>query len=169
MPKDHILSVLVDTSFLISLYGKDRANHRTARKYFEKFIENSVEMMLSTIVISEYQQMQPIVGIISSKNYIILPYNYQDAIATAEIAYNITGEMRGSTRAEFKDDLKLMGQAKAENISFVITDDESTLAKYCKKLSAAGMFSPKVIILKDGFDDSYFNQGQASLIEQQFN
>ncbi len=165
MDKDNKkMTVLVDTSFLITLYDKTRPNNPTAFKYLNYFLDNLIDMYLSTIVISEYQQMQPIVDIINSGNYIPISYNYEDAIKTAEIAYNISGEKRGS-RAEFKDDLKLMGQAEFNNITFIITDDETTLAKYCERLSGAKMFKPKIIIMSKGFDSSIFNDGQASLIE----
>lgn len=158
------MSVLVDTSFLITLYDKSRPNHSVAMKYFKYFLNNSIDLFLSTIVISEYQQIQPVVEIINSGNFIILPFNYEDAISTAEIAYNVTGEKRGS-RAEFKDDLKLMGQSEFNNITFIITEDETTLAKYSKRLSDAKMFKPKIIVLDKGFDSSLFNDGQTSLIE----
>lgn len=164
-------SVLVDTSFLITLYAAktgdgERKNHSVAKKYFKYFLENSMHLILSTIVISEFQQMQPVVDLINSGNYVTLPYNYDDAIATAEVAYNVDGVIRGSGRAEFKDDLKLMGQVKAQNIDFIITEDDSTLVKYCKKLIKAGMFKTKIILLKDGFDDSHFANGQKSLLDE---
>jgi hypothetical protein len=170
MANDRKKSVLIDTSFLITLYAAkieeaDRKNQSVAKKYFRYFLDNSIRMLLSTVVVSEFQQMQPIVDIVNSGNYIILPYNYEDAVATADIAYNVDGVIRGSGRAEFKDDLKLMGQAKAENIDFLITEDSSTLAKYCEKLTKAGMFKTRVITLESGFDNSHFANGQKSLLD----
>ncbi len=160
------MSVLVDTSFLITVYDKDRANHAVALKYHKHFIKNSIKMYLSTVVVSEFQQMQSIVDLINTGNYLLLPYNYDDAIKTAEIAYNLGGtDRRGDGNPKYKDDLKLMGQAEYNEIDFVITEDESTLARYCEKLSKASMFKPEVIIVKNGFDTSHFNNGQSSLIE----
>lgn len=164
MNKDEKMSVLVDTSFLITLYDKTRPNNTVAVKFFKYFLSKSIDIRLSTIVISEFQQMQPVVEIINSGNYMLLPFNYEDSIKSAEIAYNIRGEKRGSN-AEFKDDVKLMGQAESNNITFIITEDETTLAKYCKRLLDAKMFRPKIILLSNGFETSYFNNGQASLIE----
>lgn len=123
-------------------------------------------MYLSTIVISEFQQMQSVVDLINSGAYLPLAYNYEDAIKTAELAFNLGGtDRRGDGNPKYKDDLKLMAQAEFNEIDFIITEDESTLARYCEKLKSAGMFSPKVILVKDGFDTSHFNNGQSSLIE----
>ena len=58
-----------------------------------------------------------------------------------------------------------MGQAEASGINFIITEDESTLARYCNRLSTAGVFKPTIIIVKNGFDVSVFNNGQQALID----
>lgn len=159
-------SVLVDTSFLITLYSVDRPNHAVALRYFKYFLKNSIKLYLSTIVISEFQQMQPIVDLVNSGNYIILPYNYNDAIKTAEIAFNLGGVVRrDASNPKYKDDLKIMGQAEENQVICIITEDKSTLAKYSEKLAKASMFKPKIIIVKDGFDTSLFNNGQSTLIE----
>ena len=110
--------------------------------------------------------MQSIVDLINTGNYLLLPYNYDDAVKSAEIAYNLGGtDRRGDGNPKFKDDLKLMGQAESNEIDFVITEDEATLARYCEKLTKAGMFKPKVILVKNGFDTSVFNGGQSTLLE----
>jgi predicted nucleic acid-binding protein len=160
------LSVLVDTSFLISVYDSSRQNHATAKKYYKYFLRNAIKMHLSTIVISEFQQMQPIVDIINTGHFMQLPFNYEEAIKTAEIAYNLGGtDRRGQSQPKYKDDLKLMAQAEHNEINFIITEDESTLARYCEKLSKAGMFKPEIIIVSKGFQSSWFNDGQSSLID----
>jgi len=48
-------SVLLDSSFLISLSDDNRADHEVAKQYFYAFIEKGVMMHLSTIVICEYE------------------------------------------------------------------------------------------------------------------
>lgn len=52
-------SVLIDTSFLITLADDTRPNHEVAKKYYKDFIRRGITMRLSTIVISEFQQVQP--------------------------------------------------------------------------------------------------------------
>ena len=160
-------SVLVDTSFLITLYDDARESHDIAKKYFKFFLNNNIKLYLSTIVMAEFHQGQSIVDLLESGNYVPLPYNPEDAIETALIAFNLEGKKREVGRAQYRDDLKLMGQAKANNISFIVTADESTLAKYCRSLTSVGasIFPPKVIVLKDGFDSSHFNNGQKNLMD----
>lgn len=41
--------VLLDTSFLITLAGKNRAHHETARRYWQHFLENQIPIFLSSI------------------------------------------------------------------------------------------------------------------------
>ena len=46
-------SILLDTSFCIRLLKKDDSLHKNAYEYFQYFIENKIEMYLSSIVVSE--------------------------------------------------------------------------------------------------------------------
>ncbi len=165
MPETRQRSVLVDTSFLITLYNDQRANHQVAKKYHRYFIRNSIVMKLSTIAISEFQQVQPITDLLASSNYIVLPFNIDHALKAAEVAFNLGGmDRRGETAANCKDDIKLVGQASYEEADFLITDDSGTLYRYCKKLKDAGMIGTVPIELASGFDGSIFNSGQTALI-----
>lgn len=158
-------SVLIDTSFLITLADDSRSNHEVAKKYYKEFIKREITMYLSTIVISEFQQMQPVTDLVVSGNYMPLAFNFDDAIKTAEVAFNLGGtDRRGENRSNCKDDIKLIGQAEANSISLVITDDSGTLFRFCDKLHKAGIIKVKPIKLDDGYDSALFNNGQASLI-----
>ena len=46
-------SVLLDTSFLISLSDPNRVNHETAKSYYREFIQRGVPMFLSTKLIAQ--------------------------------------------------------------------------------------------------------------------
>ena len=48
-------SVLLDTSFLISLSDPARPHHADAGQYYRECVLRQVPMYLSTIVISEFQ------------------------------------------------------------------------------------------------------------------
>jgi hypothetical protein len=163
---DKQLSVLVDTSFLISLYDDTRPNHKVAKKYHKYFIKHSIVMCLSPIVIAEFHQMQSIVDVVGSGNYRIIPFNYDDGLNSADIAYKLGGvsRKRDGTNPKYKDDLKLIAQTVTEDISFIITEDKSTLARYCTKLQSAKVLNTKVIVLSDAYDESWFNGGQATLV-----
>lgn len=49
-----ITNVLLDSSFCIILLKSDEDLHQKAVDYFEYFLENGIEMYLSTVVVSEY-------------------------------------------------------------------------------------------------------------------
>lgn len=166
MPKQQQSSVLVDTSYLINLYNSEAHRHKEARVYFKEFLDRGVTMYLSTIVVSEYQQKQPVTQMVNSKNYIVLPYNYLDALKTAEMSYNLgnTDRVGGEDKASCKDDIKLIGQAVEADVTWIITDDEKTLFKYVEQLHSAGIITVKPLALSSGVDKSIFNNGQAQLI-----
>lgn len=166
MPENKQLSVLVDTSFLISLYDDSREHHENALKYFKYFLKNGVKIFLSTVVIQEFHQKQTILDLIKTGNYQILPFNFDEAIAAANISHDLGNNSRMGSRPEYRDDIKIIGQAKAKNIDFIITEDESTLAKYCASLRTLGVLSTKIIIVNEGYDVSVFNGGQQELIPQ---
>ena len=160
------LSVLVDTSFLINVYTEDAEHHDVARKYHKYFLKHNIKMYISTIVVSEFHQKQTIVELLKTGQYIVAPYNVDDAVATADLTFKLGGsERRGDAKAEFKDDIKLMGQAENKDISFIITGDVNTLAKYCRTLSGMSLFKPEVIVISEGFSASIFNGGQSALLD----
>jgi len=53
-------SVLLDTSFLISLSDPTRTYHTVAGQYYRECVHRQVPMYLSAIVISEFQVKQAI-------------------------------------------------------------------------------------------------------------
>jgi len=47
-----------------------------------------------------------------------------------------------------------MAQASHESIPFILTEDASTLYKYCERLRSSGNLNVRAIKLVDGFDSS---------------
>jgi len=47
-------SVLLDTSFCIRLLKKDESLHQNAIDYFQYFLEQKIELYISTITVAEY-------------------------------------------------------------------------------------------------------------------
>lgn len=152
---------MIDTSFLITLFDKTRANHSVAKKFYKEFIKREYHMMLSTIVIAEYQQGDSVLEIMNSGNFITVPYTFTDALETSRVAYNLGSTPKNSgERANAKDDIKIIGQAVSGGVTFLITDDKTTMYRYAEKLRSAGMISVQPIKLADGFDSALFNSGQ---------
>ena len=159
-------SVIVDTSFLISLVDDSRPNHKVAESYLKYFLKNNIVMFLSPIVITEFHQVQAITSIVNSGHYRIIPFNYEDSLEAANVAFSLgkTNRNKEDSRAAYSDDMKLIGQAKCRQVDYLITDDTKTLFKYCETLNQAKMLECKPIALKDGFDVSLLNGGQTSLL-----
>ena len=154
-------SVLLDTSFLISLSDPNRPHHQTALMYYRECIQRQIPMMLSAIVVSEFQVKQAI-NDLPLRNFIALPFNIDHAMACGLI---IRGQARDpeDDRVKVKDDFKLIAQCECEGISHLLTEDASTLTKYLSRLQGSGQGTAHPILLKSGFDAAWFENGQTQL------
>lgn len=156
-------SVLLDTSFLISLVDQTRPNHGVASKYYRMMLEQQVPMYFSAIVAAEFGIKQPITDL-PLKNFRHIPFNIPHGKEAARL-WNLLGQRDdGDKRHVVRDDVKLIAQTCHEDIPFLITEDASTLHKYCERLKSAGATKTRAIKLVDGFDASAFRMdGQRGL------
>ncbi len=67
-------------------------------------------------------------------------------------------------RVRVNDDFKLVAQCDCESVSHLFTEDASTLSKYLNRARDAGLAATKFVLLKDGFDAAWFENGQARLV-----
>jgi predicted nucleic acid-binding protein len=155
-------SVLLDTSFLISLSDAARAHHAAAKAYYRACIERQVPMVLSTIVISEFQVRQAI-NDLPLRNFIVLPFNVDHAMACGLLLRTLERD-RGDDRVRVKDDVKLMAQCQCERVTHLLTEDASTLSKYVGQQRDAGLLDTRCVLLRDGFDPSWYENGQSRLV-----
>ena len=157
-------SVLLDTSFLISLSDPARAHHAQAVQYYRECVHRQVPMYLSTIVISEIQVRQSI-NDLPLRNFVVLPFNVDHAMRCGLLIRGL-GRDPADDRVRVKDDFKLVAQCDCEGISHLISEDASTLAKYLERSRQAspGPASTQVVLLRDGFDASWFENGQGRLL-----
>ncbi|MDX8129002.1 PIN domain-containing protein [Methylomonas sp. OY6] len=157
------ISVLLDTGFLISLVDRNRPNHKTAGQYYKFLVEQRSAIYLSAIVASEFAIKQPITDL-PLKNFRILPFNITHSIESARLSNLLGPKDAGDNRAVVREDVKIMAQASHENIQFILTEDGSTLFKYCERLQKARNFNVRAIKLADGFDPSLLRiDGQKSI------
>ena len=146
-------SVLLDTSFLISLVDRNRVNHQTATQYYKLLLEQQLPIYFSAIVAAELSIKQSITDL-PLKNFRSVPFNIPHSIESARI-WNLLGTRdNGDSRVAIRDDVKLMAQASHESIPFILTEDASTLYKYCERLRSSGNLNVRAIKLVDGFDSS---------------
>lgn len=143
-------SVLLDTSFLISLVDNNRDNHQIAKSYYKHILEQKFPIYFSTIVASEFSIKQPVTDL-DLKNFRFLPFNITHAIKSAEIRNLLKERDTGDNRDVVKDDMKIIAQALCENIPFVLTEDKGTFYKYCDRLRNSHSLEIRAIKLADGF------------------
>lgn len=155
-------SVLLDTSFLISFSDPERPNHSVAMAYYRECVRRQIPMYLSTIVISEFQVKQAI-NDLPMRNFVVLPFNVDHAMKCGLMIRNMARDPEDD-RVRVKDDFKLLAQCDCEAISHLISEDASTLAKYLDRARDAGLTTTKAVLLRDGFDTAWFENGQTRLL-----
>lgn len=155
-------SVLVDTSFLITLSDPGREHHAAANAYFRACIERRVPLFLSSIVVSEFQVRQAI-NDLPLRNFIVLPFNIDHAMACGLLVRSFPRDAVDD-RVRVKDDFKLIAQCLCDEITHVLTEDASTLTKYLDRLRGEGRAQTRAVLLRDGFDESWFESGQGRLV-----
>lgn len=119
-------------------------------------------MYLSTIVISEFQVKQAI-NDLPLRSLHVLPFNVDHAMRCG-LMIRDTQRDPGDDRVRVKDDYKLMAQCDCEEITHVLSEDASTLTKYMGRSREFGSSATKVVLLKDGFDMAWFENGQSRLL-----
>ena len=160
-------SVLLDTSFLISLVDGKRPNHIIAGQYYRLMLEQQIPMYFSAIAAAEFAIKQPITEL-PLKNFRSIPFNIPHSIESARLWNVLIKHDDGDNRVAVRDDVKLIAQAAHEPISFILTEDVSTLYKYCERLRNAGAVWARAIKLVDGFDSCALSEdGQRGLSLEQ--
>ena len=119
-------------------------------------------MYLSTIVISEFQVKQAI-NDLPLRNFVVLPFNVDHAMRCGLIIRSMDRDLEDD-RVRVKDDFKLLAQCDCEAISHLISEDASTLAKYLDRARDDGLASTRVVLLREGFDAAWFENGQTRLV-----
>ena len=154
-------SALLDTSFLITLADPSRPHHAAAHQYFRECVHRQVPMYLSTIAISEFQVKQA-VNDLPLRNLVVLPFNVDHAMRCGVLIRQLSRDP-ADDRVRVKDDFKLIAQCDCEGISHLLSEDESTFVKYLARSQAPGQLATRSVLLKHGFDVSWFENGQFRL------
>lgn len=152
---------LVDTSFLITLADPARVHHRVAKSYFREALQRGVPLYLSAIVASEFQVGQAVTDL-PLRHFEVLPFNIDHAMTAGLLLRDLRRDA-GDDRVAVKDDVKLIAQAVCESLTHVLTEDEQTLTKYVRRLNEVGRCSLRCILLADGFEPAWFDNGQTRI------
>ena len=156
-------SVVLDTSYLISLADPARPHHQDAKNYWKHFMEQGVQVFLSTIVVSEFCRKQPIPPEIL-KSCVVLPFNWDDAIKAAEMDITLF-DRQGEPRPALVDDVKIISQGIVQDAQWLITEDTRSFYRYATDLQQAGKSPCKPIKLEDGFDLSFFDPNGQKILD----
>jgi predicted nucleic acid-binding protein len=142
-------SILLDTSFCIRLLKQDDPLHSNAYEYFQYFLENKIEMFLSTIVISEYCVKDEITNL-PLQTMKIIPFDFLDGKVAGEfysILTNNKTNIEGIERLVVKDDCKLIAQIYNRKIEAYITKDRKSFSKFFEPLQKEKGFALKFLDL----------------------
>lgn len=147
-------SVLLDTTFLISLVDDTRPNHSKAKEFYKYFIDQRYAMILSSIVTSEFCIKQKLTDLPLS-NFKTLPFNIPDSYHLSSLFLDeFKGQLEGSSRVAVKDDFKIVSQCNFNKIKYFITEDEP-LCKKLKVLKTDGKIHFNTLYLPDGYRSSF--------------
>lgn len=156
--------VFLDTSFLITLADPARERHAVSKRYYQEFLSQKMPMALSAIVVAEFCVRQPL-GTLPLQQLILLPFTHEDAVIAAALDFK-PFQQAGRDRQALRDDLKIIGHAKARNFGFLITDDEGTMFHYCDEFRRAGIVNLRGIKLQGGFSlEPFTPDGQGDFIQ----
>ncbi len=147
-------SILLDTSFLISLVDNTRSYHQHALDFYTYFLNEKYSMYLSTIVISEFSLKQPITDL-PLQNFKIMPFNYPESISIREM-FEDYFSVRDSEeqRVSVKDDFKISSQTEKNSLRYFITEDQKLYIRLMKmKENRIIQFTP--ILLQDGYTKAF--------------
>lgn len=132
-----ITSVLLDNSFCIRLLKSDDEFHQNAKDYFEYFLENGVELYLSTIVVSEYAVGDNPDNLLSLNVFRLLEFDYADAKTAGSFFSELKSneDLRETEqRKVIINDIKIFAQIHNRKIDAYITKDRKSLNKMIKPL-----------------------------------
>lgn len=152
------ISAVLDTGFLISLVDRNRPFHETAKKYYKYCLENQVDLLLPTVVVSEFAIKQS-PDDLPLRNFIVLPFSYQDAkrCASLNVSYYRDKLAKSGQRDSVKDDFKIIAQVEEQNARYLISEDENTLKCYVEQLRADNKIKFSFISIQQKFDVALIN------------
>ncbi len=142
-------TVLLDTSFLISLMDDSRENHLKAKEFYKYFIENKFPMILSSIVTSEFSIKQS-VSDLPLYSLRPLPFNISDSHHLSSL-FEVKFKGYKSDRISVKDDYKIVSQCSFNKITFLLTED-SELCALIDSMRAENLLNVKALFLPDGHE-----------------
>ena len=143
-------SILLDTSFCIRLLKNNDALHENAKDYFKYFLEQKVEIYLSSIVIAEYS-VKDDANNLPLEFVKIIPFDFFDGKTAGEfhsILINNKEQVANIERNVIKDDCKLIAQIFNRKIGAYITKDKKSFGQIFMLIQKEKGFNIELFDLK---------------------
>jgi predicted nucleic acid-binding protein len=148
-------SILLDTSFCIRLLKSNDALHQNAKDYFKYFLEQKIEIYLSSIVIAEYS-VKDDANNLPLEFVKIIPFDFFDGKTAGEfhsILINNKEQIANIERNVIKDDCKLIAQIFNRKIGAYITKDRKSFGQIFMPIQNAKGFHIKLFDLEISLKD----------------
>ncbi|MCU0445539.1 MAG: hypothetical protein MUE85_11540 [Microscillaceae bacterium] len=157
-------TVLLDNSFLIRLLDKTESLHENARKYYEYFLKNKIEMYLSAIAVSEYAVANDPTNLPLNKMK-FLSFDFRDAKVSGEFSQFLLAQRKqgvdyDASRQVVVNDCKLLAQLKNYQLDAFITKDKAAQNKYILPLSSQFNFKVEFVDLNIPCENYFGMQGE---------
>jgi predicted nucleic acid-binding protein len=143
-------SILLDTSFCIRLLKSNDALHQNAKEYFKYFLEQKIEIYISSIVIAEYS-VKDDANNLPLEFVKIIPFDFFDGKTAGEfhsILINHKEQVANIERNVIKDDCKLISQIFNRRINGYITKDRKSFSQIIHPIQAAKGFEIELLDLE---------------------
>jgi predicted nucleic acid-binding protein len=143
-------SILLDTSFCIRLLKNNDALHQNAKDYFKYFLEQRIEIYLSSIVIAEYS-VKDDANNLPLEFVKIIPFDFFDGKTAGEfhsILINNKEQVANIERNIIKDDCKLISQIFNRKIGAYITKDKKSFGQIFMPIQKVKGFNIELIDLE---------------------
>ena len=149
-------SVLLDTSFCIRLLKKDDTLHQNAIDYFQYFLDQKIELYISTIAIAEYSVKDDPINL-PLKMMKIIPFDFFDGKTAGEfhsILLEQKTKVQDIDRNIVKDDCKLIAQLFNRKIEGYITKDRKSFSQIIMPIAESKGFSVELLDLSISLKES---------------
>lgn len=122
-------AVLLDTSFFLRFLNERDPLFSNADGYYRYFLENKIELCVSTISIAEYC-VKGSLDELPLRHLKIIPFNITHAVRAGEfanLAFRNKGELKLSQRIIIPNDTKLFAQADIDIlIKYYLSSDQES-------------------------------------------